>query len=154
MNGYKSMLTELQSDALNLINQRPRKASELGSILGIDRRQAGRLGDRLAELGHATRQNNGEGFVYFGRGNQPEIHPLSGHVRPEVAGQEGPVDAKVGLRGSDVTTVLLDDDTLSGLREIMATSGKTLSRVVCEILLDAMNAETASMQSDLLRKRA
>jgi hypothetical protein len=49
---------------------------------------------------------------------------------------------------------LLDDDTLIGMREIMNVSGKTLSRATSEILLDAMKAETASMQSDLLRKSA
>jgi hypothetical protein len=62
-------------------------------------------------------------------------------------------ESKVGASG-DVTTVLLDADTLAGMREIMDVSGKTLSRVTSEILLDAMKAETASMQADLLRKRA
>jgi|SRR5580704_4935799 predicted transcriptional regulator len=62
-------------------------------------------------------------------------------------------DAKVGLRDSDVTTVMLDDDTVAGLHEIMAVSDKTLSRLTSEILLDAMVAETEAMQANLLRKK-
>jgi hypothetical protein len=54
-------------------------------------------------------------------------------------------EAEVGPVGK-ITTVLLDNDTLTGLREIQAVSGKTLSRLTSEILLDAMTAETARMQ--------
>jgi hypothetical protein len=52
-----------------------------------------------------------------------------------------------------VFVVLLDDATLRGLREIMTASGKSLSRVTSEILLDAMVAETEAMQADLLHKK-
>jgi hypothetical protein len=70
------------------------------------------------------------------------------------SGQPWGDDSKVGLRGSDVTTLLLDADTFTGLQEIMQASGKTLSRVISEILLDAMVAETAQMQRGMDRRKS
>jgi hypothetical protein len=73
------MLTELQNDALTIISRRPCGASELGRMLNIDRRQAGRLADRLAELGHAERRTNGNGFVYRGFGEARNPDQMAGH---------------------------------------------------------------------------
>jgi hypothetical protein len=60
-------------------------------------------------------------------------------------------ESKVGASG-DIAAVMLDADTLMGLREIMDVSGKTLSRATSEILLDAMKAETASMEAGLMKR--
>jgi hypothetical protein len=75
------------------------------------------------------------------------------HWRKEghTSGSPWGLDTKIGPCGEKITTVMLDADTLAGLREIMAVSGKTLSRLTSEILLDAMDAETAEMKADVLR---
>lgn len=61
-------------------------------------------------------------------------------------------ESKVGTTGDNITA-LLDAGTLAGLREMMDVSGKTMSRVVSEILLDAMMTETEQMQADLDKHR-
>jgi hypothetical protein len=49
--------------------------------------------------------------------------------------------------------VVLDEPSLAGLREISETTGKSISRVTSEILLDAMISETEFMKMDLIKRK-
>jgi hypothetical protein len=105
------------------------KSRELGLFLGKDRRQVGRVADKLVERGYAARQDTGNGWAYFeaGTGYSDVSNPaVSGNVN--IASVVG--DAIGGASPQCHQVAIGHDDVIEGSFKICPSANRISGQTI------------------------